>query len=249
MRELNSESVDLIYADPPFGTNSIRQDSDEPRNRFDDRFADMNAYLDFLKPRLVEMHRLLSHRGSLFVHTNWRSAHHVRVLLDGIFGPESFLNEIIWVYRGGGRPANWLARKHDLIFWYAKSFGLHTFNRLRDGAYRTEGLKLSDNGVPFKVTRNGPIHFHADGPSCSDVWEIPMLSTVSRERCGYPTQKSERLLERMIVLASNEGDLVGDFFCGSGTTLVAAKRLNRRWIGCDKNPRAITLTKRRLHVT
>ncbi len=99
---------------------------------------------------------------------------------------------------------------------------------------------------PFKSTSNGPIYFHPDGPALSDVWDIPFLSTVSKERTNYPTQKPEALLERIIRASSNEGDLVADFFCGSGTALVVAKRLNRRWLGCDVNPDAVAIARQRL---
>ena len=129
---------------------------------------------------------------------------------------------------------------------YARQSGAHTFNRLRDGQYRTRDLKFSADGLPYKSTRKGPLHFPPDGPELPDVWDIPFLSTVSKERTRYPSQKPEALLERIVRASSNEGDLVADFFCGSGTTLVVAKRLKRRWLGCDVSPKAVEITRRRL---
>ncbi|MHC4697833.1 MAG: DNA-methyltransferase [Planctomycetota bacterium] len=246
MRSLEGASCDLIYADPPFNANR-RISRVGSSTGFDDRHAGgPDGYLAFLRPRLAEMHRLLSPRGSLCVHLDWRSVHYVRVVLDEIFGRDHFLNEIIWSYRSGGRPGRWFARKHDNLLLYAREAGKHTFNQLRAGTYRTRDLRTTDDGRLYKSTRNGPIEFHPDGPMLSDVWDIPFLSTVSKERTGYPTQKPEALLERVIRSCSSEGDLVADFFCGSGTTLVVAKRLRRRWLGCDVNPEAIAITQRRL---
>jgi len=202
--------------------------------------------LAFLRPRFEQMHRVLSEHGSLYVHLDWRSVHHVKVMLDGLFGRVNFLNEIIWSYRTGGRSSRWFARKHDTLLLYARQAGRHTFNLLHEGAFRTLGLHRDEDGRPYKVTRKGRLYFHPEGPAMTDVWEIPFLSTVSNERCGYPCQKPEALLERIIRASSNEGDLVADFFCGSGTTLVAAKRLGRRYLGCDVNERAVAIARNRL---
>ncbi len=206
----------------------------------------LDSFLAFLHPRLVRMHQLLSERGSLYVHLDWRTVHHVKVLLDELFGPDGFLNEIIWSYRSGGRCGRWFPRKHDTLLLYAKNPGRHTFNRLRDGAYRTRDLRVTSDGRPYKSTKAGPIYFDPAGPMVPDVWDIPFLSTVADERADYPNQKPETLLERVISASSNEGDLVADFFCGSGTTLAVAKRLNRRYLGCDVNPSAVAITRRRL---
>ena len=247
MRTFQDGCCDLIYADPPFNSNRVLGKRGSCTPSFNDKHVGgVDGYLAFLRPRLAQMHRLLSKRGVLYVHLDWRIVHYVKVLLDEIFGPKNFLNEIIWMYRSGGRPGRWFARKHDTLLVYAKQIGEHTFNRLRGGEYRTRDMKFSADGLPYKSTRNGPIHFHPDGPELPDVWDIPFLSTVSKERTDYPTQKPEALLERIIRASSNEGDLVADFFCGSGTTLVVAKRLKRRWLGCDANPEAVEITRRRL---
>ena len=247
MSTLESGSCDLIYIDPPFNTNRMVRSGNGSTLPFPDRHqGGLRGYLDFLRPRLAHMHRLLSRRGSLCVHLDWRSVHYVKVMLDELFGATQFLNEIVWAYRSGGRPSDWFARKHDTLLLYARDVDRHTFNRLRGGEYRTRDLRIDEQGRPYKTTRAGRLHFHPEGPILSDVWDIPFLSTVSKERTGYPTQKPEPLLERLIRACTNEGDRVADFFCGSGTTLAVAKRLGRRWIGCDLNPDAVTITRRRL---
>lgn len=247
MRGLEEGCCDLIYVDPPFYSKRIVRKAGQPFSGFDDRHeGGLEGFVAFLRPRFAQMHRLLSPRGLLYVHLDWRAVHYVKVMLDELFGPDRFLNEIIWSYRTGARPARWFARKHDTLLLYVKKVGEHTFNRLRGGEYRTRDLRIADDGRPYKSTRNGPIYFHPEGPALCDVWDIPFLSTVSKERTGYPTQKPEALLERIIRASSNEGDRVADFFCGSGTALVVAKRLKRRWTGCDINPEAVALTKQRL---
>lgn len=250
LRSLPDGGCDLIYADPPFNLNRIIGPTKRHQATFDDRHGDgIRGFLDFIRPRLVEMRRLLSPSGCLYVHLDWRTVHYVKVMLDEVFGRDCFLNEIIWTYRSGGVAKRWFARKHDTILLYSREPGTHTFNQLRQGEYRTLDLRMSSDGRPFKQTRNGRLYFHPDGPVIPDVWDIPFLSTVSNERVGYPTQKPEALLERIIRASSNEGDVVADFFCGSGTTLAVADRLQRRWLGCDINPDAVAITRRRLEKT
>ena len=230
MRSQEDNSCDLIYVDPPFGPS-------------DDGVA---PFVEFLRPRLAQMHRLLSPHGSMYVHLDWRMVHYVKVLMDELFGRRNFLNEIIWSYRTGGRGSRWFARKHDTILLYARSAGKHTFHVLRDGRFRTDGLNYDEEGRPYKKTLKGRLYFHKDGPAVTDVWDIPFLSTVSRERTGYPYQKPEALLERIILTSSNPGDTVADFFCGSGTTLAVARRLGRQYLGCDVNPEAVAIAQARL---
>lgn len=246
MRSLPDCTLHLVYIDPPFMTKSTRRAGDG--HAYDDRWTGgIEQYKQFLAERLGEIHRLLRDDGTVYVHVDHRVSHHVRLLLEGIFGEANFLNEIVWSYRTGGVSTRWFGRKHDTILAYAKSLGRHTFHAQRGGAYRTDGLQVDEEGRPFKTTKKGRLYFHADGPILTDVWEIPFLSTVSLERSGYPSQKPEALLSRIIQASSNPGDVVADFFCGSGTTLVAAERLGRRWIGCDANREAVKLTKARLH--
>jgi site-specific DNA-methyltransferase (adenine-specific) len=246
--------VDLVYIDPPFGTgqrrrlDSIRTGSgDRTRAGFGGRTyrwetvsslqyqdgMDLDAYLGFLAPRLAEIHRVLAPRGSLYVHLDHHAVHHVRLLLDGVFGPERFLNEIIWAYDYGGRARDRWARKHDNILWYARSaswvFNPEAVDRI---PYLAPGLV-----GPEKAAR---------GKLPTDVWWMTIVPTGGRERTGYPTQKPLRLLERIIRASSNPGDLVADFFGGSGTTAVAAARLGRRHLVVDTNPDAIRITRERL---
>jgi DNA modification methylase len=245
MRSLPDGCCDLVYVDPPFASQTVR--STAAGASFDDRWSGgRQAFLDFLKPRIGEMHRLLSPRGSIYVHLDWRTVHYVKLLMDEAFGSGSFLNEIVWSYRTGGRSNRWFARKHDTILLYARRAGEHTFHVQRDGEFRTDGLNHDDEGRPYKTTKKGRLYFHPDGPAATDVWEIPFLSTVAKERTGYPSQKPEALLERMILASSNPGDVVADFFCGSGTALATAKRLGRAHLGCDINEQAIAIARERL---
>lgn len=240
-----AESFDLIYVDPPFCTGKARGRA--TGGRFADAWpGGLKEYLRELHPHLAEFHRLLPPRGTLWVHLDWRAAHYVKIQLDTIFGAENFLNEIIWHYRTGGAGRRWFARKHDTILVYARRLGRHQFFPQRGGAYRTDGLRRDAAGRPFKSTRRGRLYFHADGPLLSDVWDVPFLSTVSRERVAWPTQKPLALLERIIAATTRPGQRVGDFFCGSGTTLVAAARLGRCAVGCDRSAEAVRLARRRL---
>ncbi len=249
MQRLPDGCCDLIYVDPPFCTGRSRRSGSAP-TRFKDHWSGgLDGYLAFLTERLVEIHRLLPATGTLYVHLDWRTVHYVRVGLDRIFGYDSFLNEIIWAYRTGGSARRWFGRKHDTLLVYAKCRGKHTFHVIRDGQFRTDGLKRDETGRPYKSTKRGRLYFHAEGPALTDVWDIPFLSTVSLERTGYPSQKPESLLERVISAASNEGDLVADFFCGSGTTAAVAARLGRRWLCCDDSADAVRIARQRLGCT
>lgn len=247
MNRLPNECCHLIYADPPFNSNRKVANRSRPGFHFDDRHdGGLATYLQFLRPRLAQMRRLLAPTGVVYVHLDWRTVHYVKVMLDGLFGPENFLNEIIWHYRSGGRPGRWFPRKHDTILLYAKHAGRHFYKPLRGEAYRTRDLLYDEEGRPYKTTRKGRLYFSAEGAPVTDVWDIPFLSTVSNERVAYPTQKPEALLERIIEASSRKGDVVADFFCGSGTTLVVAKRLGRPYLGCDSNSKAVDLARRRL---
>ena len=246
MADLPGACCDLIYADPPFCTGK-RQAAGDGGHEFADAWpGGLESYLEFLQPRVEQFHRLLKTTGTLWLHLDWHAVHYVKVRLDALFGYENFLNEVIWSYRTGGRSTRWFARKHDTLLVYARRAGRHTFNLLRDGCFRTDGLKRDENGRPYKNTRAGRLYFHPDGPAMTDVWEIPFLSTVSLERTGYPTQKPEALLERIIRSSSPPGGVVADFFCGSGTALAVAQRLGREWIGCDISPEAVELARQRL---
>jgi len=246
MSGLPERSCDLIYVDPPFFTGKQQTQSNGRHVVRDSWPGGLTEYLQFLRPRLEQMRRLLQDTGSLYVHLDWHAVHNVKILLDELFGRDHFLNEVIWSYRTGGRSSRCFARKHDTILVYARRIGEQKFHVLRDGQFRTDGMKFDESGRPYKQTKKGRLYFHPDGPAVTDVWEIPFLSTVSRERTGYPTQKPEALLQRIITASSDAGDLVADFFCGSGTTLAAAECLDRRWIGCDASADAVRLAQDRI---
>lgn len=218
---------DLIYIDPPFFTQRNFQ-------QYDDRWVSLQQYCDWLIERCSVGWDILKPGGNFLIHLDWHAVHYVKVLFDRYF-PGEFLNEIIWSYNSGGASKRKLARKHDNILWYAKSGADHTFNILRE-PYAT----------PDVVDRPG---FHPDGRMLTDVWQIPFLSTTAKERTGYPTQKPVQLLERIIKIFSNEGDLVLDYFAGSGTTGVVALSLNRDFILVDDNPEAIEVISKRLEST
>ncbi len=228
-------------------TNSVR--SQVSGHQYDDRWqGGIEAFVDFLLPRIREIHRILTDSGSFYLHLDQRTSHYLKVAVDQVFGAENFLNEVIWSYRTGGRSKKWFARKHDSILVWAKHLGKHVFNLQHSGVFRTDGLKLDEDGRPYKVTKKGRLYFHPQGPALTDVWELPFLSTVSLERTGYPSQKPEALLERIILASSNPGDVVCDAFCGSGTTLAVARRLDRRWLGCDVSEEAVAIARRRLEL-
>lgn len=251
MQRLPDGCCDLIYIDPPFFTQRVRTLSPNGKGRANHTYSDswrggIKEYLAFMHPRLVECRRLLKTQGTLYVHLDWRAVHYVRVLLDTIFGEENFLNEIVWSYRTGGNSRRWFGRKHDNILVYAKKAGRHRFNVLREGVFRTDGLRKDEKGRPYKSTKKGRLYFNAAGPALTDVWDIPFLSTVSLERADWPGQKPIALLDRIIRASTQPGDLVADFFCGSGTTLVAARKLKRKYLGCDESAAAVRIARKRL---
>jgi site-specific DNA-methyltransferase (adenine-specific) len=254
LRSLPAECIDLVYLDPPFATGQTRRLTAislgtgdltrsgfggkvyryEPRSTFHYRDdMPLDDYLGFLHERLVEVYRVLQPTGSLYLHLDWHVAHYARFMLDSIFGAERFLNEIIWSYDYGGRARDKWARKHDTILWYAKS-DRWTYNRddIDRLPYMAPGLV-----GPEKAAR---------GKLPTDVWWMSIVGTSSRERTGYPTQKPLKLLERIVRASSNPGELVADFFGGSGTTAVAAAKLGRRYLYVDDNPEAAAIAEKRL---
>jgi DNA modification methylase len=233
-RSLPPSSVDLVYADPPFGTG-------RRRHSHNGGYADPGgeSHLRWLADHFLEFRRLLSARGSLFVHLDWRAAPYARLLLDRLFGAERLVNEIVWSYRTGGVPRRHLARKHDTILYYAKT-GRYTFHRLTERSRLRH--RYGYRNVKILYDENGPYR----EAYLRDVWEIPALRGNMKEATGYPTQKPLALLERILRLASSPGDLVFDPFCGSGTTPCAAEVLGRSWIACDTSARALSVLRRRL---
>lgn len=209
------------------------------------------GYLVMMLPRLVELHRVLKPSGSLYLHVDPAASHYLKVLLDFVFGASNFQNEIIWRYRRWPTKASRFQRMHDALLFYTKGPG-HTFHTLygyealADSTLKTFGSKKQK--ADFSSGRRKPSVEEGEsaGPPLSDVWDVSILAPISKERNGYPTQKPEALLERVILSSSNEGDLVLDPFCGSGTTLAVAKKAKRRALGFDASPLAVATARERV---
>ena len=249
MRSLPPESIDLIYIDPPFFSgrnyNVIFGDQNEVRS-FSDIWEDgMPGYLVWLNARLLEMKRLLKPTGSIYVHLDWHASHYVKVEMDKIFGYTNFRNEVVWKYRRWTGSAENFLRMHDVILFYSKTEKVK-FNQLwtdytEESKFRKKNYHTRIKGNDVYVTSVNPL-----GVKENDVWEISVINSQAKERLGYPTQKPEALMERIIKASSNEGDVVADFFVGGGTTPAVAQRLGRRWIASDISRIAVEITKGRI---
>lgn len=256
-KQVEAGSVDLVYLDPPFFTqrkHTLATRAGDQKFSFDDLWGDYNDYMSFMFERISRCFEALSDTGSLFVHCDKNSTHFLRFVCDTIFGSDRFKSEIIWSYKRWSNSANGLLPAHQTILYYTKS-DKFTFNK----KFVSYSESTNIDQILQKRTRderNKSVYAKgADGRSIvagekkgvplSDVWEIPYLNPKAKERVGYPTQKPVLLLERIIELASNEGDTVLDPFCGSGTTLVAAKLHKRKSIGIDVNSDAIDLALQR----
>ena len=253
LRRLPDESVDLIYIDPPFNTGKVQarkrlkttRDVEGDRvgfgeNNYRTELISEQAYGDsfsnyqaFLMPRMQEAHRLLKAHGSLYFHIDYREVHYCKIMLDQIFGRENFLNEIIWAYDYGGRAKNKWPAKHDNILYYAKDHQNYVFNRdaIDREPYMAPGLVGKEKAARGKLP--------------TDTWWHTIVGTNSREKTGYPTQKPVAILERILRASSNPGDLVLDFFAGSGSTGQACLNLGRRFILIDNNPQALETMRKR----
>ena len=253
LQALPNQRVALIYIDPPFNTGKkqtrtqIKTTRSEEGDRvgFSGRRYETTAlgtrgyrdifddYLAFLEPRLVEAYRLLAPNGTLYFHIDYREVHYCKILLDQIFGRESFLNEIIWAYDFGGRSKKKWPAKHDNILVYVKNPKNYTFN--------TADIDRIPYMAPGLV---GP-EKAAKGKLPTDTWWHTIVGTNSKEKTGYPTQKPLGILNRIIRASSNPGDTVLDFFAGSGTTGVSCLELGRRFILIDNNPQSLEVMARR----
>ena len=254
LKLIPDSSVQLVYIDPPFNTGREQQRSKVTTKRnnegnrigfkgeryetvkstvlsYDDQFAN---YWDFLEPRIEEAFRVLSNSGTLYLHLDYREAHYAKVLLDALFGPECFLNEIIWAYDYGGKSKSRWPAKHDTILVYVKDPKNYYFNseEVDREPYMAPGLV-----TPEKIER---------GKLPTDVWWHTIVSPTGKEKTGYPTQKPVGILRRIIQASSKPGDVVLDFFAGSGTTGFVANELGRRFILVDQNPESIQVIKNRL---
>ena len=252
--KFDSESFDLIYIDPPFNTGKVQSRKclktvrDQTGDRigfqgkryktqvigessFNDNFGD---FIKFMEPRFREAHRLLSSRGSFFLHIDYRESHYCKILLDTIFGRDAFVNEIVWAYDYGARSKRRWSAKHDNILWYAKDPKGYT--------YRYGDIDRIPYMAPGLV---GP-EKAARGKTPTDVWWQTIVSPNGKEKTGYPTQKPIAILDRIVRVHSNPGDKVLDFFAGSGTTGDAALRSGRSAVLVDNSPEAIKVMRRRL---
>ena len=254
MREFEDASFDLIYIDPPFNTGRTQsrkrlktiRDGDGDRTGFQGKryrtielgssaFADLfDDYQAFLEPRLREAYRLLSPTGSFFLHIDYREVHYCKILLDGIFGRPSFINEIIWAYDYGARSKRRWSAKHDNILWYAKDPDEYT--------YRYDDIDRIPYMAPGLV---GP-EKAARGKTPTDTWWHTIVSPNGKEKNGYPTQKPLAILNRIVKVHSDPGNRILDFFAGSGTTGEAAVRNGRDAVLVDNNPEAIRVMEERL---
>jgi len=257
MRQLPGESIDLIYIDPPFFSgrnyNVIFGDKNEVRSFSDIWEGGMPGYLVWLNARLWEMKRLLKSTGSIYVHLDWHAAHYVKVEMDKIFGVDNFVNEIIWYYYNKLHDSRkqLLPRAHDVILRYSKTLGNQIHNSLKEK--RDEPVKkLKYHKVNGQIQNiigddGKAVTYVSEERTIDDVWRIRCLQPANKqERIGYPTQKPEDFLERIIVMGSNEGDVVADFFSGGGTTTTVAQRLNRRWVASDQSRIAVAITADRI---
>ncbi len=257
LKKINEKSVDLVYLDPPFYTQDKHSllSKTNVEYSFDDKWNDMDDYLHFMQERLFECKRILKNTGSIFLHCDRNASHYLKVLMDKVFGMANFQSEIIWSYKRWSNSKKGLLNNHQVILFYSKTKKFK-FNKIYKEYSETTNVDQilqerarNENGKSvYKLDKNGEtvVGQSKKGVPLSDVWEIPFLNPKAKERVGYPTQKPIILLEQIIKLVTDEDDLVVDPFVGSGTTAVAAKMLNRKYIGIDKSKDAVVLTNDRL---
>ncbi len=258
LKKIQTGTVDLIYLDPPFFSQkdyASNSGTDNKNYAFSDKWNSLDEYLTLIENILIESHRILKDTGSIFLHCDKYASHYLRCLLDKTFGMKNFQSEIIWSYKRWSNSKKGLLNNHQNIYFYSKtndfyfntimcdyspSTNIDQIMQLRERSNTGKTIyKLDESGKPILTNSK-------KGVPLSDVWDIPFLNPKAKERTGYPTQKPVILLERIIEIASKENDLVLDPFCGSGTTLLAAKRKNRKYIGIDISESAIELSQKRL---
>jgi len=260
LKKIESETVDLIYLDPPFSSNKNYTgiwDKTKEELSFDDSHWDegVKGYIKWLRERVDQCFRVLKPTGSLYLHCDWHASHYIKVMLDEFTKKydSKFQNEIIWYYKGRGMQKNRFQRKHDIIFFYSKSkkFNFYGDNILvpLDPKHISRYNKTDKDGKKYALIKKKNSNSYSkiylkDGIIPTDVWDIPFIH--GKESIGYPTQKPEKLLERIIKAASNNGDIVLDPFCGCGTTLSVSAQLGRKFIGIDEIRMAIKVMDNRL---
>lgn len=229
---LPDECIDLIYCDILYNTGKHFKD-------YNDNLGTTQQAVEWYIPRFSEMKRILKSTGSIYIQCDYRLVHYLKIEMDKIFGVNNFRNEIIWSYNWGGRSNSNFAKKHDTILYYTKTNKFYFNGDDIRIPYKTD-IKGRKNALVSKEKYN-------KGQIPTNVWEIPIIHSMSDERNGFSTQKPKSLAERIIKASSREGDLVADFFCGSGTTCVVAKELGRNYLGCDISDKAIFITNKRLN--
>ncbi|TFG20433.1 MAG: site-specific DNA-methyltransferase [Promethearchaeota archaeon] len=271
MKELLSRfanKIDLIYIDPPFATggnfplkiNIGEGEAYQVVPSYSDYWkGGMDEYLNFLYERILLMKKLLADTGSIYVHLDWHVVHYIKLMMDEIFGIDNFRNEIIWMYpAASARTRNFFIRSYDTILFYTKSENyifnddpniyMEYSNRVKNALKEDEKGKFYYRGGSHdgkKLSRK--VYVKQDGIFPRDIWnDIPYVRANTAEYQAFSTQKPERLLKRIILASTNENQLVADFFCGSGTTLIAAEKLGRKWIGCDSMSHAINICRKRI---
>jgi site-specific DNA-methyltransferase (adenine-specific) len=258
LKEIEANKVDLIYFDPPFFTqrkHSLTNKDNSKTCQFDDKYNSIEEYLELIENVLKESRRVLKNTGSVFLHCDKTASHNIRVVMDKVFGRENFQSEIIWSYKRWSNAKKGLLNAHQVIFFYSKTQDFK-FNTLYTDYSATTNLdqilqdrERDENGKSvYKKDKNGNVILGKEkkGVPLSDVWEIPYLNPKAKERTGYPTQKPVLLLNQILNIVTDEGDLVVDPFCGSGTTCVSAKLLKRQFIGIDISQDAVELANSRL---
>lgn len=258
LQEIKASNVDLVYFDPPFFTqkkHSLTSRDNSKIYEFDDKFNSLEEYLKLIEDTLIQCKKVLKNTGSVFLHCDKTASHNIRTILDKVFGRENFQSEIVWTYKRWSNSKKGLLNAHQIIFFYSKTKDFK-FNTLYTDYSATTNLdqilqdreKNEFGKSTYKRDTNGNIILGKEkkGVPLSDVWEIPYLNPKAKERTGYPTQKPVLLLNQLINIVTDEGDLVLDPFCGSGTTCVSAKLLKRKYIGIDVSIDAVNLANSRL---
>ena len=258
LREIEENTADMIYLDPPFFTQEKQKLVSSKTDKeyvFNDTWNSMDGYLSYMEERLTQCRRVLKETGSIFVHCDRNASHYLKVLLDKIFGVSNFQSEIIWSYKRWSNSKKGLLNNHQVIFFYSKTSHFKFNSIYTDYSETTnidqilqERVRNEKGKAVYKYNADGDIVIGQSkkGVPLSDVWEIPYLNPKAKERVGYPTQKPILLLEQILRLVTDEGDFVIDPFVGSGTTVVAAKMMQRKYLGIDILPAAVDLAKQRL---
>lgn len=245
LKYIPSNSIDMCYIDPPFFSNKnyeiIWGNGYELRS-FKDRWkGGVKSYIVWMEERVKQIHRVLKSTGSIFLHCDWRASHRLRVMLDDVFGEKNFVNEIVWSYKSGGASKKHFSRKHDVIFFYSKS-KKWKFNPQKEKSYNRNFKPYRFKGVKeFKDSIGWYTMVYS-----KDVWDIDMVGRTSKERIGYPTQKPEKLIEKIINSTTDKGDICLDCFSGGGTTASIATKLKRKFIAIDVSPVAARVIEKRL---